>query len=430
MKFWNKSIKKNIWFLTWAWVISLGGMSYAEVLDRVIAKVNDEIITLSEVQERTLVELGRLRAMGAEKIPATEAMMAKVLNGMIEDFLLLGAGKKIGIGVSDERVLAALDEIKSNNNLTHEELIEMLEAESQSLDEYKETIRDQILLSKVISIEIKNRIVVSEKQILEYYERNKKEFWKAGTVKASHILFLMDETLTDNEKIEKEAKAEKVLQKIREGVDFVELAKAYSEDASASSGGDLGELERGKMVPVLEQVVFSMKEGEVSGIVRSPYGLHIIKVNQISYGRTLPLEDVHGEIINAQRVKRFKKAFDRYVANLKKNAFIENYLKLAMKSPPDDSKVIRKNTKSRSGENHEIANILPPLKWNSGLKKTPTDPQISDSSFVAENTKNVEASSYLVALEKRLRDLKKMRERDIISEEDYQKRKQKILKGL
>ncbi len=228
MKFWNKSIKKNIWFLTWAWVISLGGMSYAEVLDRVIAKVNDEIITLSEVQERTLVELGRLRAMGAEKIPATEAMMAKVLNGMIEDFLLLGAGKKIGIGVSDERVLAALDEIKSNNNLTHEELIEMLEAESQSLDEYKETIRDQILLSKVISIEIKNRIVVSEKQILEYYERNKKEFWKAGTVKASHILFLMDETLTDNEKIEKEAKAEKVLQKIREGVDFVELAKAYS----------------------------------------------------------------------------------------------------------------------------------------------------------------------------------------------------------
>jgi len=430
MKFWNKSIKQKIWFLTWAWVISLGGMSYAEVLDRVIAKVNEKIITLSEVQERTVAELGRLKAMGDENIPATNEIMATVLNRMIEDFLLLDEGKKIGIGVSDERVLAALDEIKSNNSLTDEELIKILEAESQSLEEYKDAIRDQILLSKVISIEIKNRIVVSEKQILKYYEKNKKEFWRAGKVKASHILFIMDGTLTKAEEMEKEAKAEKVLQKIREGVDFVDLAKAYSEDASASSGGDLGELERGKMVPELEQVVFSMKEGEVSGIIRSPYGLHIIKVNQISQGRTLPLEDVRKQIINAQRVKRFKKAFNSYIAGLKKNAFIENYLKLAMKGPSEDSKVVRKNTKSRSGEKQKFTNILPPLKRNSAVKKTPSDPQVSDPSFLAENTKNMEEASGLMALEKRLRDLKKMREGDIISEEDYQKRKRKILEGL
>lgn len=430
MKLWNKSIKQSIWFLSWAWVISLGGISHAEVLDRVIAKVNDEIITLSEVQERTVRELGRLRSIENENIPVVEDIMRKVLNRMIEDILILGQGKKIGITISDDRVLAALDEIKNTNSLTDEELIAMLEAESQTLEEYKDTIRDQILLSKVISIEIKNRIVVSEKQILRYYENNKKEFWQAGKVKASHILFLMDETLTQTEKNTKEALAEKVLQKIREGVDFVDLAKAYSEDVSADSGGDLGELERGKMVPELERVVFSMREGEVSGIVRSPYGLHIIKVNQISPGRTIGLEDVRSQIVNAQRLKRFEKAFDDYVAKLKENAFIENYLQLAKKSAPIDSKSIRKNSNRRQGKKYEISNILPPLKLNSGLKKAPSDPQVPESSVLAGNKKSVEEPSDLMALEKRLREIKKMRVGNIISEEEYQQQKRKILEAL
>lgn len=399
-------------------------------MDRVIAKVNDEIITLSEVQERTVTELGRLRSKGNENIPVVEDIMRKVLNRMIEDILILGQGKKIGIAVSDDRVLAALDEIKNTNSLTDEELIAMLEAESQTLEEYKDTIRDQILLSKVISIEIKNRIVVSKKQILRYYENNKKEFWQAGKVKASHILFLMDETLTPTEKNAKEALAEKVLQKIREGVDFVDLAKAYSEDVSADSGGDLGELERGKMVPELERVVFSMREGEVSGIVRSPYGLHIIKVNQISPGRTIGLEDVRSQIVNAQRLKRFEKAFDDYVAKLKKNAFIENYLQLATKSAPIDSKPIRKNSNRRQGEKYKISNILPPLKLNSGLKKAPSDPQVPESSVLAGNKKSVEEPSDLMALEKRLREIKKMRVGNIISEEEYQQQKRKILEAL
>lgn len=430
MKLWNKSIKQSIWFLSWAWVISLGGISHAEVLDRVIAKVNDEIITLSEVQERTVRELGRLRSIENENIPVVEDIMRKVLNRMIEDILILGQGKKIGITISDDRVLAALDEIKNTNSLTDEELIAMLEAESQTLEEYKDTIRDQILLSKVISIEIKNRIVVSEKQILRYYENNKKEFWQAGKVKASHILFLMDETLTQTEKNTKEALAEKVLQKIREGVDFVDLAKAYSEDVSADSGGDLGELERGKMVPELERVVFSMREGEVSGIVRSPYGLHIIKVNQISPGRTIGLEDVRSQIVNAQRLKRFEKAFDDYVAKLKENAFIENYLQLAKKSAPIDSKSIRKNSNRRQGKKYKISNILPPLKLNSGLKKAPSDPQVPESSVLAGNKKSVEEPSDLMALEKRLREIKKMRVGNIISEEEYQQQKRKILEAL
>ena len=430
MKLWNKSIKQSIWFLSWAWVISLGGISHAEVLDRVIAKVNDEIITLSAVQERTVTEMGRLRSIENENIPVVEDIMRKVLNRMIEDILILGQGKKIGIAVSDDRVLAALDEIKNTNSLTDEELIAMLEAESQTLEEYKDTIRDQILLSKVISIEIKNRIVVSEKQILRYYENNKKEFWQAGKVKASHILFLMDETLTQTEKNTKEALAEKVLQKIREGVDFVDLAKAYSEDVSADSGGDLGELERGKMVPELERVVFSMREGEVSGIVRSPYGLHIIKVNQISPGRTIGLEDVRSQIVNAERLKRFEKAFDDYVAKLKENAFIENYLQLAKKSAPIDSKSIRKNSNRRQGKKYKISNILPPLKLNSGLKKAPSDPQVPESSVLAGNKKSVEEPSDLMALEKRLREIKKMRVGNIISEEEYQQQKRKILEAL
>ncbi len=430
MKLWNKFNRQKNWFLAWALVVSLGGPSHAEVLDRVIAKVNDEIITLSEVQERAVVELGRLKAAGGENIPPAGEVMEKILNRMIEDRLLLNQGKKLGIGISDERVLAALDEIKSDNSLTDEELIEMLKAESQTLEDYKNTIRDQILLSKVVSIEIKNRIVVSEKQIQRYYEKNKKEFWQPGKVRAAHILFILDGKVTESEKKQKEIKAEKVLQKIREGVDFEELAKAYSEDVSAGSGGDLGELERGKMVPELEQVVFSMKQGEVSGIVRSPYGMHIIKVNKISRGRTQPLDDVRDRIINALRQKRFKKAFDRYMANLKKNAFIENHLKLEKESSPNRSKVVREKSQSRAERRRKIANILPPLKRNSVVKKARPEAQVSERVVVEDNGKSWEGSSELETLEQKLRDIKKMREGNIISEGEYQKRKRGILDGL
>ena len=230
--------------------------------------------------------------------------------------------------------------------------------------------------------------------------------------------------------MQKEIRAEKVLRKIREGVDFAELAKAHSEDVSAGSGGDLGELERGKMVPELEEAVFSMKQGEVSGIIRSPYGLHIIKVNKISRGRTQPLDEVRDQIISALRQKRFKRTYDSYIANLKKNAFIENYLKLEKKSPPNRSKVVREKSQSRAEKKHRVANILPPLKRTPAVQKAQSGIQVPEPAVLEDNGKGLEGSSDLEALENKLREIKKMREGNIISKEEYQKRKREILDGL
>jgi len=139
---------------------------------------------------------------------------------------------------------------------------------------------------------------------------------------------------------------------------------------------------------------------------------------------------VRSQIVNAERLKRFEKAFDDYVAKLKENAFIENYLQLAKKSAPIDSKSIRKNSNRRQGKKYKISNILPPLKLNSGLKKAPSDPQVPESSVLAGNKKSVEEPSDLMALEKRLREIKKMRVGNIISEEEYQQQKRKILEAL
>ena len=261
-------------------------------------------------------------------------------------------------------------------------------------------------------------------------KKNKKVFWQPGMVRASHILFLLDEELTESEITQKEIKAEKVLEKIREGVGFPELAKAYSEDGSAGSGGDLGVLERGKMVPEIEQIVFSMKEGEVSDIVRSPYGLHIIKVNEVSLGRSQPLDEVRDKIIGELRQKRFKKAFESYVANLKKNAFIENYLKIEIAKLSDESTAVRKKPKSRAEIKRKVANILPPLKRNSASQKTQPETQASPPVALEENFENLGVPSDLHFMERKLMKIKEMREGNVISEEDYQRRKREILDGL
>ena len=128
--------------------------------------------------------------------------------------------------------------------------------------------------------------LVSKRDIKKYYRVNQKKFWTIGKVHALHILFIIDDKLTPEERQIKEAKAKNILGKIRGGANFEKMAKLYSEDLSGASGGDLGMLEKGKMVAEFEEAVFALRDGEVSDLVKTPYGLHIIKAQKVYPGNT------------------------------------------------------------------------------------------------------------------------------------------------
>ena len=164
---------------------------------------------------------------------------------------------------------------------------------------------------------------ISDRRIAKYYHDHQKEFWESRKAKVRHILILFEAESTINKKKEKYREIKKILSEIKNGKNFSEAAKIYSEDVSASSGGDVGFIEKGKMVPEFEKAVYSLGEGEISGIVETDYGYHIIKVDKVQKGRTIPLNKVRNKIQDILAGRKQKSAYENWIKELKDSAFIE-----------------------------------------------------------------------------------------------------------
>jgi peptidyl-prolyl cis-trans isomerase SurA len=388
---------------------------WAKPLDRIVAKVNDKIITQSELEERVFVKMMSLQKAGIQTIPSKEKIMYDELEQMIDERLLIESGRKLGLKIDDESVTKAIDEIKLSNGLSDSELKKMLQAESKTVEDYRNKIRDQILISRVVGYEVRKRATVSTEEIEGYYSEHLKDYWIPEKLQLRHILFLIDDTLSEGDILIKKQKAQLALKKIRSGEDFVAVAKELSEDISASTGGDLGEIERGKMVPEFEKAAFLLKEGEVSGLVKTPYGLHIIKIDKKISGQTLPLDQVRDKIENIFKDKKLKSEYEKYLAELKQAAFIENKIS----SPPLTSAENKKSTApvkslKTSSQPEEVLADIPPTQKN-----------VSNSELNHE-----QKFSRFHAYEEKLRYYKQQRRDNKISEEEYHNKKKDLLSRL
>ena len=399
---------------------------HARVLDKVAAKVNSEIITLSAIEERA--ELLRQKYVGAPISISEQDLLKDALNMIIEERLQIQEGKKYGFIVDEYAIDAAVEDIKKKNNLADGQLQEMLKREGRTLESYKNHIRDQILVSKITQFEIGNRVKVSEKSIIKYYKKNQKEFWEEGKVRARHILFISERGSSENRRRAKLRQAKKVLSEIRKGSDFSKLAIKYSEDVSASSGGDVGFVKRGKMVREFEEVVFSLKPGQISDIVETEYGYHIIKVDEVLPGKTLTLKDVKNRIHKILSMQKQKQVYDDWINELKKSAFIE--VTLFDEPAKNKSMVSRdfeiektngkdKRKKKLRSKNHSRQQALQ-KKWEAMYKSVEKS---------KENSKQDEDSEF-GSLEQKLKHIKQLRDQNKISEQEYQKRKEKLLNRL
>jgi peptidyl-prolyl cis-trans isomerase SurA len=414
MKYWKQF---NLWVC--GGLLGLMGTAFpivpgfSETVDRIIAKVDESIITQSELEERSFVKMMALRKANVRPMPSQKEVMYDELRRMIDEKLLLGAGKKIGLEVTEANVTKAINDIKASNGLQEGQLEKMLEAESKSMEEYKQKIHDQIMVSKVMSFEVRKKVLISDEEIEKYYNEHLKDFWVAEKLRLRHILFVLNDTLLEEDKRTKIRKAREALRKIRMGEDFVAVAKKYSEDISASTGGDLGEIERGKMVPEFEKAAFLLKEGEVSSLVQTPYGLHIIKVDKIIPGQTLPLDKVREQIRNQFLNKKMDSVYKEYLAELRKNAFVENKM-----SPPPQSVVSKVkesapgNTSKPSPKRGDVLADIPPPQKNKGSLR-----QLSGE----------QKFSRFQTFEEKLRYYKQLRSKNKISEGEYQSKKRELL---
>lgn len=412
-------------------IASSEGLS-ATTLDRVVAKVNSDIVTLSTVEDKVAIIQERGILPGASE----EEMMQLAVDVIVEEKLQLQEAKRLKLPIEEENVLKTIDEIREKNHLSEQDINDMLKREKSTMEQYKNRIRDQMLISKVISFQLRNRINIGEKEIKLYYTTHQKDFYVVDQVHPRHILFIVEENTPEVEKQKKRQLAMEVLKKIRDGANFSEMARKYSEDVSASAGGDLGFIERGKMVKVFEEAVFKLRNGEVSGIVETPNGLHIIKLEEFRHGRTKLYKEVREEIDQILFSQKKDKEYKAWMDELKKAAFIEVSLFKEPDSKKDktedkDLKVANLLEKSRSNvkKNENTQKKQNQGERNSGSSSPKNENSESQKSSKADNVKQAELLDYS-SLEKTLAKIKNLREKNEISESEYQKRKKELLDQL
>lgn len=164
-------------------------------------------------------------------------------------------------------------------------------------EQYKEPEKRKFLMVTFLTDSYLKDVKVSEDEIKEYYDEHQSQYHKQAEVKARHILFRLPENAPEEQVVKVKAEAQKVLEEAKKkGADFAELAKKYSQGPSASKGGELGYFTRERMEPSFAEAAFALKPGEISGLVRTPYGFHIIKVEDVRPERTIPLKEARSEI--------------------------------------------------------------------------------------------------------------------------------------
>ncbi len=286
----------------------------AEIMDRVVASIGDDAITAFDVEKEGGALFRQIAATAAadERDERLAEARKKVLDSLIEKVLLLREAKRIDISVSDDEVDSAVEKVKTENKLTQEALLTALAREGITFDRYREEVRAQIVRSKVIDKRVRAVIDVSDEDILIYYERNRDEFSTDEEIRARHILFLVPREAGEERRLAIENRAAEVLALVRAGGDFAELARTYSEGPSAPEGGELGFFRREDMVKAFSRAAFALEKGEISNLVLSPFGYHIIEVLDKRGGTALPFEEISQKIkarLYGEELNREIKAF-------------------------------------------------------------------------------------------------------------------------
>jgi peptidyl-prolyl cis-trans isomerase C len=294
-----------------------------KIPDGAVATVNGVEITQDDFDK----EMARVRSQFARsgrslKESPLPDIKDRVLETLINRELLYQESQEKGIKVDDAEVNQQVDSLKKRFP-NEEEFKAALKEMKISEDELKSQIRKGMAIQQFVDKDLVKDVKVSEKEVEDFYKNNPDMFKQPEQVRASHILIKVDAQADKSAKDEANKKIKEVQKKLEAGEDFADLAKAYSEGPSKVNGGDLGYFGRGRMVKPFEDAVFKLKPGEVSGMVETPFGYHLIKVVDKKPASVVSYEDAKGRIAQYLEQNIKEKVLERNLEDMRKKAVIE-----------------------------------------------------------------------------------------------------------
>lgn len=287
-----------------------------------VVKVNGQVITRHELDRAMKVMLAQNQVQEPLSPEARKEAEAAVIDQLTAAELLYQEAAKLKIPDLDKLI----DEKVAQNRArfkSEQDFVDALKSIDMTMQDMQEFTRKDILINNFIEKTFVAKAVTTEDDARKFYDQNIDRFKKEEAVRASHILVGADEKASPEERKKAKEKADALLKRVKAGEDFASIAKAESSCPSANQGGDLGPIGRGQTVPAFENAAFGLKPGEMSGVVETEFGYHIIKVVEKQEPSTEKFENVKGKIENFLKQQKVQQELTKYIDELKKTAKIE-----------------------------------------------------------------------------------------------------------
>jgi peptidyl-prolyl cis-trans isomerase SurA len=294
----------------------------AEIRNRVVAIVNNEVITLYELNTKTRELTGSdpadLELKDKKKYLETRR---KILDLLIEEKIAKEKTQELGIKLTPKEVDVAIEKIKKDNHLTHEDLIANLKKQGMSYDSYREIIKNDLERMQLINLEVKSKIIIREEKIREFYDEHKDQFSSQEKVHLAGIFLGQKDPSNQRETRSLHEKAQTIFNRLKTGEDFGELAKEMSQGPGAKEGGDLGFFKTTELDPRLQEAIKELPEDSIGEPIITPSGIQIIKLLERQKGRTKPLEEVKNAIYGILYQEEVNKRYSSWIKKLREKAY-------------------------------------------------------------------------------------------------------------
>lgn len=307
-----------------AFILAAGTASAAQLVEAIVVRVGDRIVTRSQYERRMREAFNEIEA----RVPAAQAATEKdqlrktMINELIAEMLIKDRADRLAITVSEAEITEAVGRLKQQYGISSDEQFETsLRQSGMSRADMEARLRDTLITNKVFGRELRRREELTDRELRERYDREKEQYRLPERARLREIIVVKPENAADVAAAEQRVK--EIAERARTAADFAKLASEVSESGTKQDGGDLGEVARGELLPDLDRAVFNATAGTVLGPIATKSGWHILKVEQRLPSEVPAFESVKTQLRKDVSDDAFQRDYKAYIETLRKDAFIQ-----------------------------------------------------------------------------------------------------------
>lgn len=296
----------------------------AKVVERVAAVVNHEIVLLSEVEDRARPMMAEIQEQGSGRERAIARLERETLERIVDETLIAQEASRLQIAVTPDEVDRTVDSVKAQNKISQDQLIEALRASGMGYEQYLEELKRQILRMKVLNVQVRSRVSVTDDEVRRYYDQNLRRAGADVRVRFRQIFVQIPENAPRALVRERKKRAEALAVRVRGGEDFGQIARLESDDLlSRADGGEPGWTGRGVLPPELEEIMFALEPNDLRGPVYTDRGAYIVELLERKASAARPFDEIKEELRAQMAQEETERATRVWLVDVRRRAYVD-----------------------------------------------------------------------------------------------------------